>query len=616
MSRTIRAAFLAASTATALSLTAVGASVATAATRTPSHPAVTSEAGRAAGSPAISLHVKAGDGVALAGKGATARLAVTATAAGRPVPVPGTLRYTSSAPAVISVSASGVVRALAVPGSAVITITSTAPGVSAVKVTVAAVRLTAGTVNLTAAEVRKVSPGRLTLNKDSRTLGLRDGSVVVDAPAGLVARLSRVTSGAATITANTARVPLATAFRELSVNVKDATASAAVMIGGGQAVIRDASGRVVAAAVSFKCSAAKAGVTITPPSANLHVTGQLNAGISISPFNGLSVTLEPGATVSGQVSLGAVHVAAAGSVAVRCALDGLPGISLPLPTGLPPLGTVEVTVDPSFGMSVLVTSGSAATLTAPVITGTWSALAGITYTSRKGWSPVHTQTTSTPTVTATKIAAPGSVAVALKVGPRFDLGLAVSSAGITLAGINLAWAELDGTLNGSLTSPYDDRDPGYTGPRYTAGAEFAVGLEATPQDSALTTLLSWIGLTPPSYTLTLLDKKFPLVSQPVPSVTAAGSQFIPGGPPVTLTAAVGAAWNGATVDFLLFPSGAAPNQPSGIQVAAATVAKGTATGQWSVPKNTLAGSYLLVAELVPAPGFLPFPSAPDAVSVS
>jgi hypothetical protein len=552
----------------------------------------------------------------LAGKGATTRLSVSATAGGRPVPVPGTLRYESSAPAVISVSATGTVRSLIVPGSAVITVTSTARGVSAVAVTVAAVRLSAGTVNLTAAEVRSVTPGRLVLGKDSRTLGLRDGSVVVDAPAGLVARLSRVTSGASVIMANTTRVPLAEAFRELSVNVKDTTAAASVRVGGGRAVIRDASGRLVAqAAVSFKCAAAKSGVTVTAPAANLHVTGQLAADISFSLFGGLSVTLEPGATVSGQVSLGAVHVAAAGSVAVQCALDGLPGISLPLPTGLPPLGTVAVTVDPSFTASMLLTAGTAASLTAPVVTGTWSALAGISYKSGKGWSPVHTQTISTPTVTAARIAAPGSVSVALKVGPRFDLGLAVSSAGVTLAGINLAWAALDGTLNGSLASPYDDLDLGYTGPRYTAGLEFAVGVEASLQDSALATLLSWIGLTPPSYTLTLLDEKFPLVSQPVPTMAAAGGQFTPGGPPVTLTSSVGTAWNGATVNFLLFPSGAAPGKVSGIQVATATVVAGTATGQWSVPAGTSAGGYVLVAELRPAPGFLPFPSARDGITI-
>ena len=131
------------------------------------------------------------------------------------------------------------------------------------------------------------------------------------------------------------------------------------------------------------------------------------------------------------------------------------------------------------------------------------------------------------------------------------------------------------------------------------------------QDSALTTLLSWIGLKPPVYTLTLFDRKFPLFSQPVPTVRSADSTLTIGRTTDTLTSAVPAAWNGATVSFLIFPAGAAPGQPTGRQVAAARVAGGVATARWQPGAGTAQGSYVFVAELSP-PGFLPLPSRPSA----
>jgi hypothetical protein len=307
--------------------------------------------------------------------------------------------------------------------------------------------------------------------------------------------------------------------------------------------VRDAAGDVLKrlSAVQLTCTGTATGVTISPPTATLAVTGQLVAQLSVSPVSGLTITLEPGATVSGRVSLGAIRVAAAGSYTVKCTLTHLPGLSLPLPTGLPPIGTVAVTVSPSLVATFTVTAGTAAALTAPTVTGAWSALAGIHYSTAHGWSPVHVQSTFKPQVTAAALTAPGRVAVSVKLGPRFDLGLSVQAGGVNLAGINLAWAELAGTLDGSLASPFSDLDLGYTGPRYTVGTEFAAGLEVSAQDSALTRLLSLVGLTPPVYTLTLFDEKFPLFSQPVPTIRSADSTVTIGQTTDTLTSAASAA---------------------------------------------------------------------------
>ena len=574
----------------------------------------------AAGTPAASssagarLDVRGGDGLLLTRRGATARLSVAATAGGKPVPVPGTLRYASSAPKLVSVNGNGLVTALTVPGSAVITVTSTAAGVAPAAVTVATAQLTSGTVNLTPAEVRSVSPGHVTLVRDPVTSALRDGSLVVAASAGLVARLSAVAHGETAVTARTARVPLTKAFRTLRVGLSDATPAASVVIRGRNATVRDAAGVVVArlSSVRFGCTGGAAGVTISPPAAALTMRGQLVAQLSISPVSGLAVTLEPGVTVSGRVSLGAVRVTTGGSVMVKCSLTRLPGISLPLPAGLPPIGSVAVTVSPSLAATLTAVTGSAATIRAPAITDTWSALAGIRYSTGHGWSAVHTETATRPAITGAALTAPGRVSVSVKLGPRVDLGLAVSTGGVTLAGIDLAWAELAGTFNGSLASPYSDLDLGYTGPRYTVGTEFSTGLEVSEQDSALTRLLSLIGLTPPVYTLTLLDEKLPLFSQPVPAIRSADSTLTAGQTTDTLTSTVGPAWNGAAVTFLLFPATAAPARPTGTQIATATVAAGTATARWQPAAATAPGPYVLVAELTPATGFLPFPAPKPA----
>jgi hypothetical protein len=53
----------------------------------------------------VSLYFRGGDGLLLAGRGATARLSVGARTGSRDIRVPGTLRYTSSAPTAVSVSA-------------------------------------------------------------------------------------------------------------------------------------------------------------------------------------------------------------------------------------------------------------------------------------------------------------------------------------------------------------------------------------------------------------------------------------------------------------------------------------------------------------------------------
>jgi hypothetical protein len=474
-------------------------------------------------------------------------------------------------------------------------------------------RLTPGTVSLTAAEVTSVAPGRLTLAKDQRTLALRNGSVVVDAPAGLVARLADVARTGTAVTARTTRVPLTAAFAALRVDQAQTSKAVTLLVRGRHAVVLDAAGHVLAraSAVGFACTGTKSGVTFTPPSAALKVTGELAVHLSISPLGRVSLTLEAGASVSGRVSLGALHVTKAGAVKATCKLTHLPGIDLPLPAGLPPIGSVSVTVTPSFAGTLTATTAGPATVTAPVVTGAWSALAGISHVPSHGWTKVYTQTSPAPRVTSAELTAPASVSASLSLAARLDLGLSVSSAGITLAGIDLAWSQLTGNLRASLASPYSDLDLGYAGPRYAVGTELSAGLEVSAQDSALTTLLSWLGLTPPSYTLTLFDRKFPLLSQPVPTVRSADSTLTAGATTDALTAAAPSAWNGSTVDFVLFPAGAAPGQPTGTLVASARLTGGAASATWQPATGTAPGTYVLVAELDPA-GFLPFPSAASA----
>jgi hypothetical protein len=563
----------------------------------------------------VLLHVQNGDGLMLSRPGATAQLRVGATIGGRQVPVPGALEYASSDPAAISVSRTGLVTALADPGSAVITVSSP-EGAVAAAVTVAAVQLTGGTTNLSPAEVISLSPGRLTLIRDPATLRLTDGSIVVDAPGGLVARLSDVAAGATSVTAATTRVPLTEAFRELDVGLSTASTAARVRISGGNAVVTDAASQVVLAAASgvqFSCtttSGASASLTVTPPSATLTVTGELAAHISIHPGNGFGVTLEVGAAVSGSVSLGSVQVDAQGTYQSKCKLTNLPNLNLPLPVGLPPVGTLAVAVTPSFTATINATASGTATVVAPVITDTWSAVAGITYSEADGWSPLNTESTPDPQVSNTEVTASASISASVSLGARLVLGIAVRSGGVKLAAADLAWAEIDGTLAASLASPFSDLDFGYLGPAYYAGAELSAGLQIQARRSALTQLLAWIGIKPPVFNTTLFDTNFPLLSQPVPTVSSADATLTAGQTTDVLTSQVPSSWDGTDVDFVLFPAGAPRDQATGTVVASATAAGGVATAQWQPGADLTPGTYVLVADLNPA-GFLPFPSAPS-----
>ena len=557
----------------------------------------------------VHLYVKGGDGLVLTRKGGTAHLRVGAEADGKPVPVPGALRYASSAPGSVSVSGKGVVTALALPGSAVITVTSTAAGVGAASVTVAAAELTSGTANLAPSEVVSVSRGRLVLVRDRSTLALTDGSLVVDAPAGLVARLSGVVDDGRSVMARTSRVPLTRAFRQLHVRLSATATAATIRVRGRHAVVTDAAGQVIARAVAvkFKCTTLSGTVTVSAPSATLTVTGRLTATISVAPRGRLGVMLQAGAAVSGSLSLGALRFTAPGGYDAVCSLSDLPGLSVPLPEGLPPVaGNLAVTAAPSFTAFLTGSASGTARITAPVVTDTWSAMAGISYTTAAGWSPVHSQTTATPQVTGPELAASAASSVSLKVAARLDLGVAADSDGTDLASASLSWAELAGMVQAGLASPVSDLDFGYTGPTYTASAEQRLGLDITAKDAALTEMLSWIGLKPPAYNITLLDRKFPPVTQPAPTITSADSALTAGQTTDTLTSSAGTAWNGTTVNFVLFPA-TTPGRQAGIQVATATVTSGVATATWRPSPRTTPGNYVLVAELTPA-GYLPFPS--------
>ena len=119
--------------------------------------------------------------------------------------------------------------------------------------------------------------------------------------------------------------------------------------------------------------------------------------------------------------------------------------------------------------------------------------------------------------------------------------------------------------------------------------------------SALTQLLAWIGIRPPSYDLTLFDTNFPLLSQPVPTVSSADATLAAGQTTDTLTSDVPASWNGTDVDFILFPTGADPSQPAGTVVASATAAGGVATAQWTPNADLTPGTYCPRSPTSPRP---------------
>lgn len=566
---------------------------------------------------ATKLQVSGGSSVVVTKAGGTHQLVISAKAGSTDVPVPGTLTYRSSNPSVIKVTAKGLVSAVVDPGSAVVTVSTSAPGVTPAEVTVAAVELRSGAVDLSPADVISLSGDRAKLRRDSATTAVKDGTIVVDASAGLVGRIEGVTRSATTLSGAVARVPLKTAFKELRISLEQQGQRESVRVDGRHATVRSRAGALLdsTSSVQFNCiqeSGSQGELVLTPPSASLEVTGTLDATLTYGIFSGgLSVTLEAGASVSGEISLGSLQATASGTYDLSCELEGLPDLALPLPTGLPPLGQIAVTVSPMFTADLSANASGTATITGPAVSDTWSASAGITY-DNGSWSTTFTKSTPAPTLAVPTLEAGAAMSASLDVAARLDLGIALTSDGDNLAGVRLGWAELDGDLSAGLSGPPSDLDYGYKGPTMTLTGTASAGVEVSAEDSELTTLLSWVGVAPPSFDRTLFSATFLDETQPVPTISSSQSS-LDEGQSDQLSASVPALWKGLDVDFVAFPASAAPGEDDGVVVASGVaVVNGVASTTWTPVSvgtgATAPGTYVLVAELDGIPG-LPFPSA-------
>ncbi len=544
------------------------------------------------------LHFGDGAGVVLPNVGAFVKLQVTATSGGRSVAVPGGLEFTSSDPAFVTVGAGGGAVARQDPGSAVITVTSTAAKVVPAQVTVVVARLAPGVVNLAPSELTSVTPGHLLLVRDHLTQGLRSGTIVVAGSAGLVARLSNVSTGTASVSASTTRVPLGKAFTTLSVALAQTSAP-------------------VPLDVALSCSVTSgsaASISVVPPDATLSVTAELDASITLTAGRVVSVSLEPGATASGSISLGRIAIRKSGSYQVRCAASGQLALSLPLQTGLPGIGSVAVTVKPQFTATMAASSSGPATSFDAPVTGSWTAVSGIAYTSGQSWASAGQSDQGTGTGPIPVLTADTGASSQVALAGKLAVGLAVSSDGQQVSGIGLGWVAVDVTAGADLTAPFSDLDVGYTGPVSTAEVRQSRATDVGTADSSLRQLLTWIGVGAPSIPATQRGSRDWTFARPPMHLTPPA---VFAGHAATLDAFLDdtrdlPAWEGASVDFVLFPAGATAGQQAGTLVGSAAIdSAGDAAASWQVPPSFAPGSYRLVAELELVPGAAPIPTPPS-----
>jgi hypothetical protein len=541
--------------------------------------------------------------------------------------LPETLRWVSSNPALVTISSTGQATVNADFGSTIIYVDAAGAQEQVAQVAIAAPG--ANTVLVPSADV--VSVGRKTaiLKQDPQLGTVTPGAILVSGDrGGLLAKVVTVSRGFAIITVNTAPATLLEAFPKLSIRAESAPAVLALSYS------RDQSARllseVTAASPSAPpsaspsaspspspspspstspsptpkaCTRNKSGsvsTTLTGPSVSVPVTANL---IGVLDWTGQSVrfALAVQARVPIIITTGAVLMSAAGSIDVTCDWE-LGALDLPTPIFFGPIrvdgiASLKATID------LVGNVAGQLSLNGPSVSAIAALYDGIQYTNTGGWTTIHNNGQTGVHVSPVASSFNASLSVDFTPAVRLDLGVAFELGPINTAQADFVFGKAAGSIHFEIATPLDSMQSGYTGPLWSAGFELAAGPEIALAGGALTTVLNWIGLTPPNIAWDLVDLKFPLAGSPQINVSVAGASA-PGGK-ATFAAAFPDGYDKHTVTFILYPKvgGAAS------VVGKTSVSGKSATTQYTVPDSGLAPYEVAVLlEACPCGSVLPYVS--------
>lgn len=520
----------------------------------------------AASAPLIAIRFTSDQGIILTGPGDRYQLAAEVVTSGGHRTINEALRWGSSDPSAVSVSADGTVTAHAGTGSAVITVSATGAAPQAAQVMVA--QPAPGTVLVPTGAVLAAKPGQVTLRRTSLTSALRTGQILVSngrVGGGLLARVVSVSVAGQTVSAATEPASLVQAFTALSIHAASAPVTTSLPA--------SAVGTVAALKIKCKLTAGLDSVSLTGWGVSVPATITLEAVLATRAGRVNQFQLAVRATLPVTVNTGTVVIGGAGKAEAACEL---PGLTFALPTPLF-LGPVELTGDamPTPGVGVSFDGGAGLSLPGPILSDAVTAFDGISYTAGRGWQPVDDNSPGHIAISLggrPAFTAWASAGFSLYVDTDFDIGGAI--VGRELAGSALAFAKPEGDYTITVHPPFARLAPGYTGPGWDASLRLTAGPEVKAT-GGLATLLSWLGVDSPKVDLTLFDRTFPVAASPAVTATA-----VPGSPAsrvTRLSVLVPPGYGGDKVEFIQYPSNGGP----GHVIATATVTGLSAAATWT-----------------------------------
>ena len=329
--------------------------------------------------PAAVIRFTSDQGVILTGPGDRYRLAAEVMAADGQRRISEVLQWRSSDPAVVSVSAAGMVTAHAGTGSAVIMVSAAGAAPQAAQVLVA--QPAPGTVLVPTGAVLAAGPGKVRLRRTALTSAVKAGQILVSngrAGGGLLARVVSVSVSGQEVSVVTAPVNLARAFTALSVHAAGAPVATSLLA--------SAVGTVAALKITCKLKTGAAPVSLTGWGVSVPATVTLEAVLVARAGVVDQFQLAVRATLPVTVHTGTATVTAAGKATATCELPG-PAFPVPTPVFLGPVDLAgEVT--PTVGVDVSFDGGASLSFPGPVLSDTVTAFDGISYTAAGGWQPV------------------------------------------------------------------------------------------------------------------------------------------------------------------------------------------------------------------------------------
>ena len=516
--------------------------------------------------PTAVIRFTSDQGVILTGPADRYRLAAEVVGADGHRRPGATLRWRSSDPAVVSVSAGGLVTAISGTGSAVITVSAAGAAPQAAQVLVA--RPAAGTVLVPTGIVLGARDEQVRLRRTSLASALKAGQILVSngrLGGGLLAKVVSVSVSGQSVSVVTTPASLAQAFTALSVH----TAGAPVSTSVPAAVV----GTVAARKITCKLSSGAKPVSLADSRVSVPATIALEAVLVTRAGAVDQFQLAVRATLPVTVNAGTVTVGPAGHASATCELP-LPKFPVPTPVFVGPVD-LSGAVTPVAGVGVSFDGGAGLSLPGPVMSDTVTAFDGIRYTASGGWQSVDD---NNPGRIAISPGGPPAFSASVSLGfslfLRTDFEAGGAIVGQQLAGTAFAFANTEGDYTITMHPPFSRLAERYTGP----GWDTSLRLTGGPQVKAtgdLAQLLSWIGVNTPQVRWKLYDLKFPVAASP--AVTAAAVPGRPADRVTRLSVSLPHGYGGDKVEFIQYPSGGG----SGRVVTKATVSGQTAVTTWT-----------------------------------